>query len=212
MDTPNDFRIGLAEKGLAELEKSLINIRLHRRKELVNEVSRMKSEIQIIKYSYMPFEELSEFESVVRISRIARAAMEKVHEAERDFHQVNSRFWLDYLASLPELFRRGEISRVYEAVRYFSGEIVHSVRMEENLWLCSFDCGHRMDVVTNSQEFKAGNMAVVCYLPPRRFGDAISEGMFVLGQTEKRGELSHREILEIKDRLGEVEAVLLEIL
>ena len=108
MNTPNDFRIRLAEKGLGELEKSLGNIRLQRRKELLKEVSKLKSEIQIVKYSYMPFEELSEFESVIKISKIAKVIMEKVLEAERDFHQLNSRFWLDYLSFLKSL-RSGEV-------------------------------------------------------------------------------------------------------
>ncbi len=212
MDTANDFRIRLAEKGMEELEKSLSNIKLQRRKELVRVISKLKSEIQIVKYSYMPFQDLSEYESTVRISETAKSALEKVLSAERDFHQLNARFWLDYLASLPSLLKRGEIGKAYEAIRYFSGEIISAVRIAENLWLCSFDCGFKMEIVTNSHEFGAGSEAVVSFLPPRQFGNVVSEGMFVSARTGRRGELSHDEILSIKDSLGEVEAVILSML
>ncbi len=212
MDTSNDFRIRLAEKGVEELENSLSNIRLQRRKELVKEISGLKSEIQILKYSYMPFRDLAEYESTIRISKVAESALERVMEAERDFHQINSRFWLDYLSSLPSLLGRGDIERAYEAVRYFSGKIVSTTEMGENLWLCSFDCGFKMEIVTNSKEFRAGTEAVVSFLPPRQFGNAVSEGMFVSARIGKMGELTHDEILSIGESLGEVEAVILNVI
>ena len=212
MDTANDFRIKLAEKGVEELEKSLNNVRVQRRKELIKAVSGLKSEVQIVKYSYMPFEELADFESTLKISETAESVLDAVMKAERDFHQLNSKYWLEYLVHLPDLLRRGQIERAYEAIRYFSGEIVSSVQLSDSLWLCSFDCGFKMEIVTNSTEFKAGRNAVVSFLPPRQFGEVVSEGMFVSAQLEKRGELDHSEILAIKDRLGEVEAAILSLL
>ncbi len=212
MDTANDFRIKLAEKGVEELEKSLNNVRVQRRKELIKAVSGLKSEVQIVKYSYMPFEELAEFESTLKISETAESVLDAVMKAERDFHQLNSKYWLEYLVHLPDLLRRGQIERAYEAIRYFSGEIVSSVQLSDSLWLCSFDCGFKMEIVTNSTEFRAGRNAVVSFLPPRQFGEVVSEGMFVSAQLEKRGELDHSEILAIKDRLGEVEAAILSLL
>lgn len=212
MDTANDFRIKLAEKGVEELEKSLNNVRVQRRKELIKAVSGLKSEVQIVKYSYMPFEELAELESTLKISETAESVLDAVMKAERDFHQLNSKYWLEYLVHLPDLLRRGQIERAYEAIRYFSGEIVSSVQLSYSLWLCSFDCGFKMEIVTNSTEFRAGRNAVVSFLPPRQFGEVVSEGMFVSAQLEKRGELDHSEILAIKDRLGEVEAAILSLL
>ncbi|NOY11783.1 MAG: RNA-binding protein, partial [Archaeoglobi archaeon] len=52
----------------------------------------------------------------------------------------------------------------------------------------------------------------VSFLPPRQFGDIISEGMFVSARLDKKGELTHEEILSIKDRLGEVESIVLSLL
>lgn len=212
MDTANDFRIRLAEKALDELEKSLNNVRVQRRKDLVRAIAGLKSEVQVVKYSYLPFEELATYESTVKISETAESVLEAVLSAERDFHQLNSRYWLDYLVNLPSLLKRGSIEKAYEAIRYFSGEIVSSVQLSDSLWLCSFDCGFRMDVVTNSKEFSAGKRAVVSYLPPRQFGNVVSEGMFVPAELDRVGELEHSDILSIKDRLGEVEAILLSLL
>jgi len=212
MDTSSDFRIKLAEKGLEELEKSLGSVKVQKRKDLIGEVKKLKSEVQIIKYSYMPFDELAGFESTIKINEIAKLIHEKISDAERSFHKLNAEYWLEYLIFLPELFKRGEIFKAYEAIRYFSGEIISTVEISKNLWLCSFDCGHKMDIVTNSQDFKAGKRAVVSYLPPRQFGDVVSQGMFVSAQLDKKGELDHSEIISIRESLGEVEAVLLSML
>jgi len=123
-----------------------------------------------------------------------------------------SKYWLDYLASLPKLFKRGDISRAYETIRFFSGRIVSSLKISEDLWLCSIDCGSKMEVVTNSRAMAERKGAIISYLPPRRFNDFISEGMFVQAEIEKMGELTYEDILSIKDSLGEVEAVLLDML
>ncbi len=211
MDTANDFRIRLAEKAFKELENSLNNVRLQRRKEMVREISNLRSDLQIIKYSYMPFGDLAEYDSVAKISRTASEFLERVMEAERDFHQLNAKYWLDYLASLPVLFQRGDISRAYEAIKYFSGEIISSVQISQNLWLCSFDCGFKLEVVTNSKDILSMERSTVSFLPPRQFGNIVSEGMFVSAQLDRVGELTHKEILSIKDSLGEVEAVLLNL-
>ena len=50
------------------------------------------------------------------------------------------------------------------------------------------------------------------YLPPRQFGKAVSEGMFVDASLNKKGELGLEEIRSISASLGEVEAVLLSLL
>ncbi|AIY90365.1 RNA-binding protein [Geoglobus acetivorans] len=212
MDTANDIRIRLAEKAFSELEKSLNNVRVQRRKELVKKVQELKSEIQIIKYSYMPFGELAEYETTVKISQSANGILEAIASAERDFHYLTSRYWLEYLRFLPSLLKRGEIQKAYEAIRYFSGEIISVTQLSENLWLCNVDCGFKMDVVTNSEVFRSGRYAVVSYLPPRQFGNVVSEGMFVDASLDRKGELDHQEILSIKDKLGEVEAMVLSIL
>lgn len=212
MDTSKDFRIRLAEKGVQELEKSLNNLRVQGRKELIRNVKEMASDLQIIKYSYIPFEELSEFETTVKISKKSEEMLEIVKKAEKDFHQLNSKYWLEYLKDLHELFRRGEISRAYEAIRYFSGEIISNSKISSNLWLCNVDCGFKLEIVTNSQTFRQGRYAVVSYLPPRQFGNVVSEGMFVDVELNKKGELSYQEIQAIKDSLGEVEAVILNII
>jgi len=43
MDTANDFRIRLAEKAVEECEKSLGNLKIQKRKELVKKITHLKS-------------------------------------------------------------------------------------------------------------------------------------------------------------------------
>jgi len=209
MDTSQDFRIRLAEKAIAELEKLMQNVRIQRRKELFKELKTMQSWVQVVKYSYVPIEDLVKLEEFSNLVTKARGIRTAIKNAEKDFNYVQANYWLEYIESLPQLMERGEISRAYEVIRYFSGEITNRVKIG-GLWLCSFDCTFRLDVVTNSEMFKPGRYAVVAYLPPRRFGDVVSEGMFVDAELNKKGELGIEEIRKLDT--GEVEGIILNLL
>ncbi len=211
MDTANDFRIRLAERGLDELERVINAVRVQGRKDFLREIRNMKSEMQVVKYSYLSPDELLEFENLKTIVDKARKLRETLKNAERDFNWRVADYWLEYISDLPKLISRGEISKPYEAIRFFSGEIVNRKDLG-GLWLCSVDCGFRLEVVTNCEEFRPNTFAVVAYLPPREFGGYISEGMFVSASLRKKGELDIGEIRSIADRLGEVESVIIEML
>jgi predicted RNA-binding protein with EMAP domain len=211
MDTANDFRIKLAEKGLNELERLINAVKVQRRKEIAKEIKSMQSEMQIVKFSYLNSDELLELENFKNIVNKVKEIREILKNAERDFNWKLADYWLKYLIDLPKLMMRGEISKSYEAIRFFSGEIMNRKQIGK-LWLCSVDCGFRMDVVTNSDEFKPNTFAVIAYLPPRDFGGYISEGMFVPASLQKKGELELEEIRSIADKLGEVESILIELL
>lgn len=211
MDTANDFRIRLAEKGLSELERLINAVKVQRRKEILKEIRNMQSEMQIVKYSYLNPNELLELESLKNIVNKAKELREVLKGAEKDFSWKLADYWLEYLADLPKLMQRGEISKPYEAIRFFCGEITNRKNLGK-LWLCSVDCGFRIDVITNSDEFKPNTFAVVAYLPPREFNGIISEGMFVPASLQKKGELEIEEIRSIADKLGEVESILIELI
>jgi len=211
MDTASDFRIRLAERAVNELEKALNSVKVQKRKELVSAARNLGSEIQVVKYSYMPPEEIVKLENFRKIVEVSKSIKEVIESAERDFQWKQACYWLDYLISLPDLMWRGEITKAYEAIRYFSGEITSRSEMN-GLWLCVVDCGFRMEVVTNSEAFKPGRYAVVSHLPPRQFGKVVSEGMFVDASLDKKGELELEEIRAISASLGEVEAVVLSLI
>ncbi len=209
MDTSQDFRIRMAEKAVSELEKLMQNVKVQKRREYLKELKTMQSYVQVIKYSYMPPEQLAQLSEFSNLVKKAWEIRNAIKNAEKDFNYVQANYWLEYIESLPLLMTKGEISRAYEAIRYFSGEITNRVEIG-GLWLCTFDCNFRLDVVTNSEAFKPGRYAVVAYLPPRRFGDVVSEGMFVDAELNKKGELGIEEIRRLD--AGEVEAVILSIL
>ncbi len=210
MDTSNDFRILLAEKGLKELEGVSNSLKVQRRKEILRKVREMENDLQVVKWSYMDLKDLLTFESFERLVESARELRDYLKQAEKGFNWRVADYWLEYVSNLPDLMRRGEISRIYEAIRFFSG-VVTGRKEINGLWFCSVDCGFKMNVVTNSEKFKPNEFVVIAYLPPRQFGNYVSEGMFVEANLGKKGELSLEEIRAIASKLGEVEAVLVEL-
>ncbi len=210
MDTANDFRILLAEKGVSELGRIANSLKVPGKKKLVSLLNTLSSEIQNVKYCYLNSSDILDFESFKRVVSLAESMRGMLPE-EKSFNEITADYWLEYIQNLPMLMKRGEISKVYEAIRFFSGEIV-SKSAVDNLWLCIVDCGRRLEVVTNSAELASRKAVVVSYLPPRRFGEAISRGMFVDAAFDKKGELSIEDIRSISNKLGEVEAVVVELL
>ncbi|AIG97194.1 MULTISPECIES: RNA-binding protein [Archaeoglobus] len=212
MDTANDFRILLAEKGVEELIRVSQSLQVQGRKKFVEALKSISSELQNVKYCYLSVDELLEFESFLKVVDTA-SSLRKMLPDSKDYSTAIADYWLEYLAHLPELMKRGEIERIGEAIRYFAGEITSRSGLD-GLWLCVFDCGGRLEVVTNSEEYRQGKKAVVAYLPPRRFGKEISRGMFVLqhDRIAKKGELNLADIKSIRKWLGEVESILTDLI
>ncbi len=210
MDTANDFRILLAEKGVNELNRIANSLKVPGRKKFVSLLNTLSSEIQNIKYCYLSPADILDFESFKNAVNLAKNMREMLPE-EKSFNEITADYWLEYIQSLPELMKRGEISKAYEAIKFFSGEIV-SKNKADNLWFCIVDCGRRFEVITNSAELASRDTVVVSYLPPRKFGEFVSRGMFVDASFAKKGELSIEEIRSLTEKLGEVEAVLVELL
>ena len=211
MNTSEDVRIKLAEKGIKELGTAFQNLKIQKRREFLERIKRLESLVNIVKYSFMPAESLVELDELNKIVQEAELIKNTIKPVEDGINLKKAEYWTSYLVSLPELILRGDEIKPYEAIRYFSGEITSRENMDR-LWLCIVDCGFRLAVVTNSEEFRQGRYAVVAYLPPRVFGKAISEGMFVDVTIEKKGELSLEEIGSISDKLGEVESAIISLI
>ena len=211
MNTPDDVRIKLAEKGIGELESAFQNLRIQRRREYLDRIRGMASMINVIKYSFMPSDSLTELDEFKKLLKEAEFLKESLKFVENGINLKKADYWTDYLLSLPELILRGDEIKTFEAIRYFSGEIT-SVEPMNGLYLCLVDCGFRLRVVTNSESFTQGRYAVVAYLPPRTFDGTISEGMFVDVSLDKRGELNPEEIKSIGNALGEVESMIIALI
>ncbi len=216
LDTPNDFRILLTEKALFELEKLFNAIKLQRRKEYLRKLKALVGDIQNVKYSYLSPKDLLNFDSFKRIVSTAMEIEEEVKKLEKDPITIQSLYWLEYLINLPDLMRRGEISRPFEGIRFFRGEIVSRNKIN-GLWLCNVDCGFKLNVVTNNDNFKPGEMALIAYLPPRTFGKYLSQGMFVHLSEGEKGEVSIDEVrkvigLEGSGSLREVDSIIFELI
>jgi len=209
MDTANDFRIRLAERGLKDAERLVHGLRIQRRKEIANKLKNLQSELQTVKYSYLEPEELVSL--LDPIAKVADEIRKTTKGAEKTFNLKTFDYWLEYVSHLPALMRRGKIKRAYEAIRYFGGKILSRTSID-GLWLCTVDCGFRMEIVTNDESFKPNDSVVIAYLPPKEFGDVISEGMFVPVSAEKKGELDLEDIRRIAGALREVESIVIELI
>ncbi|MCS7143528.1 MAG: RNA-binding protein [Archaeoglobaceae archaeon] len=205
---PRDYRILLAEKGVEEIKKLSNSLKIPKRKDFMAKIDEISASLQTIKYSYMPAEDISKLEEVLKISEIASKLRKEIQQ--KDLQGLTADYWLEYIEKLPELMKRGEITKIYEAIRFFAGEVL-SKRKIDRLWLCLFDCGFKLEVITNSETLAMGKR-IVAYIPPRKFGEVISRGMFVEAVLDKKGELSVEEIRKISKSFGEVEALLISLL
>lgn len=205
---PKDYRIQLAERGIEEIKRLSNSLKIPKRKEFLAKIEEIATNLQIVKYSYMPAEEVAKLEEQKKIAELASKLRKEVQQ--NDLAGITADYWLEYIEKLPELMKRGEIAKIYEAVRFFAGEVI-SKRKIDRLWLCLVDCGFKLEVITNSEALTSGKR-IVAYLPPRKFGEIVSRGMFVDATIDKKGELSIEEIRRISRALGEVESILISLL
>ena len=203
LDTANDYRILLAEKAISNLEKLFNNLKLQKRKEYQKRLKVMLGEIQNIKYSYLSPKNLIEYESFKKLVAEAKEIGGKVRELEKDTHVAQAIYWLEYLTSLPQLILRGKISRPSEAIKFFRGEIVSRNKIN-GLWLCTVDCGFKLTVITNNENFKPGKTALIALLPPKNFGNYLSEGMFVSFSEGEKGEVEPEIAEEVDSMIYEL--------
>ncbi|MBO8183723.1 MAG: RNA-binding protein [Archaeoglobus sp.] len=209
LDTPNDFRILLSEKAISELEKLFNNLKIQKRKEYQRKFRTLAGEMQNVKYSYLSPKDLIEFESFKNIVQNAEKIKREVKDLEKDNFVVQALYWLDYLTSLPKLILKGRISKPSQAIKFYRGEIVSRSKIN-GLWVCTVDCGFKLNVITNNETFKPGKIALIALLPPRAFRKYLSEGMFVSLSEGERGEVQAEIIPESEVR--EVDSVILELL
>lgn len=68
---PKDYRILLAEKGIEEIQRLSNSLKIPKRKEFLAKIEEIASDLQIVKYSYIPAEEVAKLEELKKISDLA---------------------------------------------------------------------------------------------------------------------------------------------
>ncbi|MDK2795279.1 MAG: uncharacterized protein PWQ22_907 [Archaeoglobaceae archaeon] len=102
---PRDYRILLAEKGVEELKRISNSLRVQRRKEFVARIGEIETKLQVVKYSYMPAEEVAKLEELLAIADMASKMRKEIQQ--NDFNGITAEYWLEYIEMLPELMKRG---------------------------------------------------------------------------------------------------------
>ena len=108
---------------------------------------------------------------------------------------------VNYLKTLHERLGRPGGS-VLSALDCGTGKVVSVHRIDEKLSICRVDSKYGSLTVVTNLSVKKGDTLPFVILPPRKFGDAVSEAMFVWGPVRDLGEVDWKKVK------GEVSGVL----
>ncbi len=142
----------------------------------------LKSKVQRIVYSFMTLEDLKEQGLLDSISMEGKILLNKWIELKNrsrrpgDFlNAAKVRFASLILANLPA--RVGREPKLYSGVDCFWGTII-KVEPFDHLRATLVDAKERFSIVTN-MNVKEKDVLAFAILPPRRFNEYVSEGMFI---------------------------------
>lgn len=174
------------------------------------DVRSLKAEAQTLAYSFMPLEELVDQGMLVSLINGGRKLLD-LWKKLKDDTKTPSDFLAVAKVRFAGLTLSGLGSRVnrepklHSGVDAYWGKII-SVKKFEGLRATVVDAGDRFDVVTNLPVEEEQTMAFAV-LPPRRFGNYISEAMFI----DAEGDGRSGQLAKPSERgKGAIEAVLRE--
>ncbi len=174
------------------------------------DMKRLKSIVQRTIYSFMTLEDLKEQGILDSISMEGKIFLNKwvklkdMNRKPRDLlNAANIRFAGLSLANLPA--RVGREPKLYSGVDCFWGTII-KVGPFNHLRATLTDAKERFSIVTN-MNVKEKDVMAFAILPPRRFGDYVSEGMFI--EAESKG-ISGEQAVPTSRGKGAIESVLRE--
>ena len=187
-DVSKDPRILIVEfalRRLKELSKSK-SYKLPASKEKTMEaINRMNSVIKEIKYSYIPPMELSEKKQVKEFTLMANQfwdAIIKNLELNKDsFSHMELKFLFNILKGFEAKLRLGNDTSLDKAIDIIAVKVVSVSKLEgkDKLFLCRVGDGKDIiNIVTNLDKVKKGDVLPAAVLSPAQFGSEISTAMF----------------------------------
>ncbi|MHA1231555.1 MAG: hypothetical protein ACTSPQ_12990 [Candidatus Helarchaeota archaeon] len=189
MDVSKDPRILMAEYAVYRLKELTINkkYKLPASKEKTMEaIEKVRSVIKNIKYSYIAPKELVENKAVKELELMADQFLEAIARADKniDKHDIiysELRFIFRILKKLKDRLKLGNDASLDKAVDIVAAKVltVNKIPKKENLFICRVGEGERiLNVITNLKDIKKDIVVPIAILPPRAFGEVISEAMF----------------------------------
>ncbi len=216
MDTSRDYRFLVAERAVEKYPQIVRTSGLPyeaSRDRLLGLAKEAYSVLMSLKYSFLPLDQLLASEMLRRLSRLggemARFVTGKPLRplSPRDRYNRALILWIGRtLAGLPLRLRLGEENRPEYAVDVYAARVESLSRLGERLWVANVYTGRAgFTVVTNLGDVRKGEVRGVAVLPPRLFGDVVSEAMFCTGPLGVEPGTRPREVS------GEVAAIVEEI-
>ncbi len=195
MDTSRDYRFLVAERAL---EKYPVLIKTGglpyeaSRDVLLSKAREAHGLLMALKYSFLPLDQLLSSPMLWRLSalggELARFVTGKPLRPLTPRDRLNRALvlWIGRtLAGLPLRLRLGEENRPEYAVDVYAARVESVSRLSGRLWVANVSTGRAaFTVVTNLPDVKRGEVRGVAVLPPRLFGEVVSEAMFCTGPLE----------------------------
>lgn len=191
MDTANDYRILVAEKAVALLDRRIRQwgmpwpVNKQRALTLVDEARKM---LLKAKYSFLPSRDLAESEEIRRVAENAKSLASMIIpemlpklDGSRRMAFAEMRWALSILAGLPARILLGDANHPEYAVDVVGVEVTRVERLEgsDNLYVTRASAGKAaFTIVTNLADVKPGQVRAAAILPPVEFHSVISEAMY----------------------------------
>jgi len=192
VDTARDYRILVAERALEKYPSIVRTGGLPfqaSREELLEKARAAHSLLMEVKYSFLPLGQLLALPALRRLSHLGGELVGFV--LQKPLRPLTARdrlnrayvMWIGRtLAGLPLRLRLGEENRPEYAVDIYAARVESVSRLSGRLWVANVSTGRAgFTVVTNLGDVKKGEVRGVAVLPPRLFGDVVSEAMFCTG-------------------------------
>ncbi len=203
LDVSKDPRILMVEYVVNKLTEMTINKRYKlpssKEKTLVA-INKLNSTIKNIKYSYIPPLDLINNTSVKEIDLMANQFWDAIIKNndinEQNLNILELKFIFNILKGFRARLEFGNEVSIDKAIDIIAVKVISVSKLSknENLYLCRVADGEKIiNIITNLKNIKKNSVIPAAILPPRVFGQEISEAMFCSGN----------DIPALHDKVGE---------
>ena len=224
MDTAHDFRILVAENAIARLEKILKQKGLpypHRKEKALEILSKIRSNLMAVKYSFMPANLLLNYPPLKQIPKlaldfakeVAPPKMFKPKDVKEKLLLSEVKYCLRVLAGLPSRIKLGDENRPENSIDILGVEVLSVMKHPKASNLKITKAGTEKEgftIITNIINIRKGEIRAVALLPPIILFGEVSDAMYCSGPLTKeiKGKRPPSKLIHISEISSKVEEIL----
>ncbi len=195
-DISKDPRILMVERVIKDLKDMTVNKRYKlpaSKEKTLEAIGKFNSTIKSIKFSYISPVELADERSARELELMANQFWDALSKNYADIQKnkmsdLELKFIFNILKGFRDRLKLGNEVSMDKAIDIIAVKIISVSKLDKkgNLSLCRVGDGKQiLNIVTNLQGIKSEMVLPAAILPPRQFGNDISEAMFC-GTTDLR--------------------------